>query len=132
VPYAPSFTDPAGSNALVAAVLWLQGTLLGTIATTVAVIAVATIGFMMLSGSLNLRYGARVILGCFILFGASSIAAGIQAAAAAAAGGGDRGPGGATLAVSSGSPLPITAMPSATKPAPPNNDPYAGAAVPSR
>jgi type IV secretory pathway VirB2 component (pilin) len=131
VPYAPSFTDPAGSNALVAAVLWLQGTLLGTIATTVAVIAVAAIGFMMLSGSLNLRYGARVIFGCFILFGASSIAAGIQAAAAAA-GGGDGGPGSATLAVSSGSPLPITAMPSATKPAPLNNDPYAGAAVPSR
>ena len=35
-----SFSDPAGSGALVSAVGWLEGTLLGTIATVVAVIAV--------------------------------------------------------------------------------------------
>ena len=44
-------------------------------------IAVATVGFMMLTGRMNWRYGATVILGCFILFGASSIVAGIQATA---------------------------------------------------
>ena len=70
--------DPAGSSAIVAAVNWLQGTLLGTVATVVAVIAVAAVGFMMLTGRINWRYGAAVILGCFILFGAASIVAGIR------------------------------------------------------
>ena len=73
--------DPAGSGVLVNAVNWLQGTLLGTVATTVAVIAVAAVGFMMLTGRINWRHGAVVILGCFVLFGAASIVAGIRAAA---------------------------------------------------
>lgn len=73
--------DPQGSGVIVNAVGWLQGTLLGTVATTVAVIAVAAIGFMMLTGRMNWRHGAVVILGCFILFGAASIVAGIQNAA---------------------------------------------------
>lgn len=73
--------DPAGSSVLVSAVEWLQGTLLGTIATVVAVIAVAAVGFLMLTGRINWRYGATVILGCFVLFGAASIVAGIQSTA---------------------------------------------------
>lgn len=73
--------DPAGSGAIVDAVNWLQGTLLGTVATVVAVIAVAAVGFMMLTGRINWRHGAAVILGCFILFGAASIVAGIRSAA---------------------------------------------------
>lgn len=73
--------NPAGSGPIVAAVAWIQGTLLGTVATVVAVIAVAVVGFMMLTGRMNWRYGATVILGCFILFGAASIVAGIQSAA---------------------------------------------------
>jgi len=77
-----SYTDPAGSGVLVSAVNWLQGTLLGTVATVAAVIAVACVGFMMLTGRINWRHGATVILGCFILFGAASIVAGIQSAAA--------------------------------------------------
>lgn len=76
-----SYSDPQGSGAIVAAIAWLQGTLLGTIATTVAVVAVATVGFMMLTGRINWRYGATVVLGCFILFGAASIVAGIHSAA---------------------------------------------------
>ncbi|MES2986276.1 MAG: TrbC/VirB2 family protein [Pseudomonadota bacterium] len=78
---ARALADPAGSGAIVAAVRWLQGTLLGTIATVVAVIAVASVGFLMLTGRINWRYGATVILGCFILFGAASIVAGIQSTA---------------------------------------------------
>ena len=74
--------DPAGSGPIVGAVHWVQGTLLGTVATVVAVVAVACVGFMMLTGRMNWRYGATVILGCFILFGAASIVAGIQSAAA--------------------------------------------------
>ncbi|MFN3818960.1 MAG: TrbC/VirB2 family protein [Blastomonas sp.] len=76
-----ALADPAGSGVLVSAVQWLQGTLLGTLATVVAVIAVAAVGFLMLTGRINWRYGATVILGCFILFGAASIVAGIQSTA---------------------------------------------------
>lgn len=76
-----TLSDPAGSGAIVSAVRWLQGTLLGTVATVVAVIAVATVGLLMLTGRINWRYGATVILGCFILFGAASIVAGIQSTA---------------------------------------------------
>lgn len=79
--YATVVVDPEGSGALVNAVRWLEGTLLGTVATVIAVIAVASVGFMMLTGRMNWRHGAIVILGCFILFGAASIVAGIQAAA---------------------------------------------------
>src|SRR4051812_950506 len=61
-----NYTDPAGAGVLVSAVNWLQGTLLGTIATVAAVIAVAAVGFMMLTGRINWRYGVTVILGCFI------------------------------------------------------------------
>ena len=73
--------DPAGSGPVVNALAWLQGTLLGNVATAVAVMAVAAVGFMMLTGRLNWRFGATVILGVFILFGAGTIVAGIQGAA---------------------------------------------------
>lgn len=78
---AEAMADPQGSGVIVGAVSWLEGTLLGTVATVVAVIAVACVGFMMLTGRINWRHGAVVILGCFILFGAASIVAGIRAAA---------------------------------------------------
>lgn len=73
--------DPQGSGPIVAALGWLQGTLLGSVATAVAVMAVAAIGFMMLTGRMNWRFGATVIIGVFILFGAGAIVGGIQAAA---------------------------------------------------
>ncbi len=75
--------DPQGSGPIVAALGWLQGTLMGNVATAVAVMAVAAVGFMMLTGRMNWRFGATVIIGCFILFGAGSIVSGIQSAAAA-------------------------------------------------
>jgi type IV secretory pathway VirB2 component (pilin) len=120
----PGFDEPA-PNVLAAAVQWLDATLLGTIATTIAVIAVASIGFLLLSGRVDVRRTAQVILGCFILFGASSIAAGIMRAVNA-----------------DGSPAEIQAPPlpppnyppatSQTRPAAAAYDPYAGAALPSR
>jgi len=73
--------DPEGSGAIIGAVNWLQGTLMGTFATVAAVIAVASVGFMMLTGRIDWRRGAIVILGCFVLFGAASIVAGIRSAA---------------------------------------------------
>lgn len=80
-------TDPQGSGVVVNAMRWMQGTLLGTAATVVAVIAIASVGFLMLTGRINWRHGGVVILGCFILFGAASIVAGIQSAATLSAGG---------------------------------------------
>ncbi len=117
--YAP-LPDPAGSSVLVAAVTWLQQTLLGTVATTVAVIAVASVGLMMLSGRIGLRHGATVIAGCFILFGASSIVAGIQTFIGPGGGGGE-------LAYRPEPPLP---PPPPVIDEPGNADPYAGASVP--
>lgn len=118
-----SIADPGGSGALVAAVQWLQYTLLGTVATTVAVISVATVGLMMLSGRMDLRRGATVVVGCFILFGASSIAAGIRSVAA-----GDYAPAETRFQPEAWIPPP---PPPRTPPAAPA-DPYAGAAVPTR
>ena len=75
--------DPAGSGAIGGAVEWLQGTMLGNVATAIAVMAVAAVGFMMLTGRINWRYGATVVLGLFIVFGAASIVAGIRSSAGA-------------------------------------------------
>jgi type IV secretion system protein VirB2 len=72
--------DPAGSNVIVGALGWIEGTMLGTVATVAAVIAIAAVGFMMLTGRMNWRHGATVILGCFIVFGAGAIVAGIRQA----------------------------------------------------
>jgi hypothetical protein len=114
---------------VVAAVQWLQGTLLGTAATSVAVVSVATVGLMMLSGRIDVRRGATTIVGCFILFGAASIAAGIQSAAFSATGY-------AAAPVAPPSPPPELVIPPPPPPPPParpaNADPYAGAAVPNR
>jgi type IV secretory pathway VirB2 component (pilin) len=76
-----SLADPAGSGAAAAAVEWIEGTLLGTAATSVAVVSVAALGLMMLSGRIDARRAATVILGCFILFGAPAIAAALHALA---------------------------------------------------
>ncbi len=73
--------DPQGSGPIVNALSWIQGTLLGNVATTAAVIAVAVVGLMMLTGRMNWRFGATVIVGCFILFGATAIVSGIRVAA---------------------------------------------------
>ena len=80
--FAQAVADPQGSGPIVAALGWLQGTLLGNVATAVAVMAVAAVGFLMLTGRMNWRFGATVIIGCFILFGAGAIVSGIQSAAA--------------------------------------------------
>ncbi len=73
--------DPQGSGPIVAALAWLQGTLLGNVATAIAVMAVAAVGFLMLTGRVNWKYGATVVLGLFILFGAASIVGGIRSVA---------------------------------------------------
>ncbi len=115
---AGSLSDAPGSSALVAAVAWLQGTLLGTIATSVAVVAVSWVGMLMLAGRLEIRRGMTVIAGCFVLFGASAIAGGIRASVG--------GPDMAAAYVPPAVPPPPLAPPPSR-----NADPYAGASVPS-
>ena len=73
--------DPQGSGPVVNALAWLQGTLLGSVATAVAVMAVAAVGFMMLTGRINWRFGATVITRVFLLLGTTTIVAAIQSAA---------------------------------------------------
>src|SRR5690349_5917330 len=62
--------DPQGSSPILAALQWVQGTLLGNLATTAAVIAVAVVGYMMLTGRMEWRRGLMVVVGAFIIFGA--------------------------------------------------------------
>ena len=81
--FAQAQADPAGSSPLIAALTWVQGTLLGTVATSAAVIAIAIVGFLMLSGRMEWRRGVIVIVGAFIIFGAVSIVAGIRSLAGA-------------------------------------------------
>ena len=78
---AQSVGEPAGSSPLLAEEDWVQGTLLGNLATTAAVIAVAVVGFLMLTGRIEWRRGLTVIVGCFIIFGDSAIVAGIRSVA---------------------------------------------------
>ena len=73
--------DPAGSSPCWPRLTWVQGTLLGNLATTAAVIAVAVVGLMMLTGRIDWRRGLTVVIGCFVVFGAVSIVAGIRSLA---------------------------------------------------
>ncbi len=120
-----SDVEPTASSALAAAVHWLDAVVLGTVASTVAVIALASVGLLMLSGRVDVRRGAQVIIGCFIVFGAPTIAAGIMSVI-----GGPR----SSPQVHS---LPIAPPIYPAAPALPPRanspyDPYAGAALPPR
>ena len=79
--HAQAVADPQGSSPINAALQWVQGTLLGNLATTAAVIAVAVVGYMMLTGRMEWRRGLMVVVGAFIIFGAVSIVAGIRSLA---------------------------------------------------
>lgn len=118
--------DLAGSSATTSAVGSLEGTLLGSVATTVAIIAVASIGLLMLTGRVDVRRAAQVVFGCFIVFGASTIASGILGAL--------NGTGAAAPEFASTPPPPL--LPPQTPAYPKANstpyDPYAGAALPPR
>lgn len=107
-------------SSLPAAVEWIESLLYGGLGTSVAVIAVGWFGFEMLTGRLSLRRGGTLVLGCFIFFGAPSIARELK-----------------DLSQASGRANPPVApqqidVPPPPKPRlPPPYDPYAGAAVPN-
>jgi type IV secretory pathway VirB2 component (pilin) len=118
-----SLADPSGSSAIGSAVFWAQGALLGSVALAVAVVAVASVGLLMLGGRIEVRRGLTMIAGCFVLFGAPAIANGLETLLM-------REPGSSAAAQQAPPPVPpAPVMP----PAPPTSaDPYAGASVPAR
>ncbi len=69
------FTPSPGQQPIGDSVNWVADTLLGQLAVTLCVLAIAFVGFSMLTGRVSLRRGGRVILGCFLLLGAPLIAA---------------------------------------------------------
>lgn len=71
-------SDPSHRGVLAAGGHWIEGSLLGSVATSVAIVAIAWLGFSFLQGRLPLRRGSSVVLGAFIVFGASQIATGIM------------------------------------------------------
>ncbi|WP_010543599.1 TrbC/VirB2 family protein [Sphingomonas elodea] len=121
-------SEPDPANPFVTAADWTQGVLLGSVATAVAVIAVAAFGVLLLTGRLSLRRGLTMVAGCFVLFGSNTIAKGILAGF---------GPGAGSTLPSAVPPVTVelsplqSAVPQPT-PSPTPYDPYAGAAVPQQ
>lgn len=117
-------TDPTGTQPLLTAARWVEGTLLGSTAVAITTLAVATLGLLMLNGRVPVRRGTTVLVGCFVLLGAATLANGIMGVTGA----------GRTAEVSSVS--TDAGVPVPTSPPPPDQpqvyDPYAGAAVPVR
>jgi hypothetical protein len=68
------FNDPN----LTAASLWVKDLIQGQLATAVAMLMIAVLGYQMLSGRLSRKTAFQVVLGCFILFGSSAIAGGLM------------------------------------------------------
>jgi len=110
------------SNSMGAATQWVEETMTGSLAVSVAVIAVAATGLAMFSGRLDLRKAATVIMGCFVLFGSAGVAKGLLNLATGQA---------PILADEQGSPEPMKRSPPLSgSTAPQQFDPYAGAAMP--
>ncbi|WAC25466.1 TrbC/VirB2 family protein [Blastomonas sp. SL216] len=104
------------------AVVWLQSAMLGQLATAIAVTAIAAVGLALMSGRLDLRRGIVTVIGCFVVFGASGIAAGIVAAATSASM--------STAGLDGSGRTPRPPIPVVRPPA--DYDPYAGAAMPAQ
>jgi type IV secretion system protein VirB2 len=70
--------NPAGSTQINDLVDWIRGTMLGAVATGVATIAVAGVGYMWLSGRLEFGRAMAIVVGVFVIFGSVAIVAGIR------------------------------------------------------
>lgn len=74
---ADPFSTSMAPSALAASLAWLEAAITGSVAVSVAVIAIAATGLAMLSGRIDLRRGTATIMGCFIVFGSASVARGL-------------------------------------------------------
>lgn len=115
-------TASLGGAPLVGAATWVEHALLGTVATTVAVIAVAWLGYLTLAGRIEIRRALTTLLGCFVLFGAPSIALGLLGLVEGAVG---QRPADVSMMT-----VPAPLATPAAQPKPALDDPYAGASVP--
>jgi type IV secretory pathway VirB2 component (pilin) len=75
----PSHT-PGTVSSLISAIDWVGSLLTGSLATLVAVLAIGFVGYRLLLGEMPLRDAARVVVGCFILFGAPLVVRGLVGA----------------------------------------------------
>lgn len=103
-------------SVLTSAVSWIEELLLGSMGTSVAIVAVVLVGYSLLTGRASARRGLAVIIGAFILFSAPTLARALV--------GLTQGPIG---------PNPLAALPPPPPPqytSPLARDPYAGASVP--
>lgn len=73
-----SLFDNDPSSPLTTGTGWIVQLLTGTLATTLCVIAIALLGYLMLIGRFRVIGGFRVVLGCFIVLGSAQIAAAIN------------------------------------------------------
>ncbi len=71
------YFSQAGQS-LPAAVQWLLDLLLGPLGTSIAIIAVAFLGYQMMTGRISAGRALRVLLGCFVLFGSPVIVGGLM------------------------------------------------------
>ncbi|MBB4150199.1 TrbC/VirB2 family protein [Sphingobium scionense] len=108
----------SNDNGIVEAVQWGERLLLGSVGTSVMIMAVAILGLFALRGCMDRSFAVRVLLGCFIIIGAPMIAAGIMTTAASGSGQVN-----APTQEVEVSPPPLRA--------PERFDPYGGASVPS-
>lgn len=69
-----TFASPATDSAIGNASSWALSLTSGSIAASLAVLAVAGVGFAMLTGRLRIRNGGTVLIGCFVLFGSAVLA----------------------------------------------------------
>lgn len=104
------------NSALDQAVGWALSALFGSVAATIAMIAVAALGLAMLNGRIDTGRAGRLLLGCALVFGAPVI-------------------GGALVRISSVQPSLVPEAMAATPIKLPDGgsagyDPYAGASVP--
>ncbi|MDE2404405.1 MAG: TrbC/VirB2 family protein [Sphingomonadales bacterium] len=102
---------------MAAAVDWMVALLSGRLGTSIAVIAFAWTGYLMLQGRFAIRESAKVVLGSFLLFGASAIAHGLVQFA--------QREGATRTSAAAVSPASVAAPPK------PHFDPYAGASLPN-
>jgi type IV secretion system protein VirB2 len=107
-------------GALATAATWVLRILLGSLASMIAILGIAFIGFLGMQGRISARYGAKCILGIFILFSAEAIAQSLINTSA----GGHLAPDSAPDVPASGPVIPPPLSPSN------GADPYAGASVP--
>lgn len=114
-----SLFDAPTSTPLGPASSWVVGAISGSLATALCVVAVALVGVLMLRGRLAVKDGAMLVVGCFVLFGASTLAAALMSVGEDASYASARAPIG-----------PAAYAPELPPPPPPvQYDPYAGASI---